>query len=142
MGEGWAHCTEEMMLEQGAVGDAPEPRVGQLLNALLRNVRFLSAIGLHAGDMTVEESTEMFATKAFQDPGNAKQQAVRGTFDPMYLSYTLGKLMILKLRADVQEREGKSFDLETFHDELLSFGSAPIPVIREEMLGPDAGSVF
>ena len=83
-----------------------ETRIGQLLNALLRNVRYLSAIGLHAGRMTVEESEEMFREKAFQDPGNARQQAARGTFDPAYLNYTLGKLMIRKLRDDWTSARG------------------------------------
>ncbi|MEM7157817.1 MAG: DUF885 domain-containing protein [Myxococcota bacterium] len=144
MTEGWAHYTEEMMWEQGISTD-PRVRVGQLQNALLRNVRYMSAIGLHTKGMTVEQSLAMFRDQAFQDEGNAQQQAVRGTFDPMYLSYTLGKLIILKLRDDMRakaEAEGRSFSLKAFHDELLSFGAAPLPVIREAMLGPDAGPVL
>src|SRR2546422_10765926 len=75
-------------------------RSGQLLEALLRNVRFLSAIGLHTGGMTIAESEKMFREKGYQDAGNARQQAARGTFDPAYLNYTMGKLMIRKLRED------------------------------------------
>ena len=75
-------------------------RVGMLTNALLRDVRFLSAICLHSGCMTLEESEKMFREQAFADAGNARQQAVRGTYDPGYLAYTLGKLMIRKLRVD------------------------------------------
>jgi uncharacterized protein (DUF885 family) len=138
MTEGWAHYAEELMWEQG-LDRNPRFRVGQLLMALLRNVRFVSAIGLHARGMTVEQSAALFREQAFQDEGNAQQQAARGTFDPMYLSYTLGKLMILKLRADYRARReaaGEAFSLADFHDRFLSHGSAPIPLIREAMLGP------
>ena len=144
MGEGWAHYAEEMMWQAG-ISDDPAVHIGQLQNALLRNVRFLSAIGLHTGDMTVQQSLAMFRKQAFQDEANARQQAVRGTFDPMYLSYTLGKLAILKLRDDVQAKwksEGKAFTLQAFHDALLSYGAAPLPVIREAMLGTDAGPIL
>ena len=99
-GEGWAHYTEEMMYDAGLGQDQPEMRVGMLSNALLRNVRFLSAICLHTGCMTLEESEKMFREKAFADAGNARQQALRGAYDPGYLAYTLGKLMIRKLRSD------------------------------------------
>lgn len=143
-GEGWAHYTEQMMWEAGVSKD-PVDRVGQIRNALLRNVRYLSAIGLHTGTMTVEQSEAMFRDKAFQDPATARQQAVRGTFDPMYLAYTLGKLVILKLREDVRakaEAAGEAFDLRRFHDEFLRHGAAPLPAIRTSMLGPDAGPVL
>jgi len=144
MGEGWAHYAEEMMWDAG-ISEDPAVHVGQLQNALLRDIRFLSALGLHTGGMTVSESTKLFQTKAFQDPANARQQAVRGTFDPMYLSYTLGKLAILKLRDDVQAQwaeQNKAFSPKAFHDALLSYGAAPLPVIREAMLGPDAGPLL
>jgi uncharacterized protein (DUF885 family) len=106
MSEGWAHYTEEMMYDAGAAGTDPRAHVGQLKEALLRNVRFLVAIGEHAHGMTVEQATQMFQDKAFVDPGNARQQAVRGTFDPMFLSYTVGKLMIMKLREDYNDKLG------------------------------------
>jgi hypothetical protein len=98
--EGWAHYVEEMMWDAGLGANDPEIHVGQLTSALLRNVRFLSAIGLHTGQMTVGESQKMFLESAFADAGNANQQAARGTFDPAYLNYTMGKLMIRKLRDD------------------------------------------
>ena len=135
MGEGWAHYAEEMMWEQGAAGTSPEAHIGQLLNALLRNVRYMSAIGLHARGMSVEESAEMFRTKAFCDEGNATQQAARGTFDPMYLSYTLGKLLILDLHEEWKQKMGDAYTLKGFHDAFLSHGTAPIPAIRESMMG-------
>ena len=110
---------------------------GNLLNALLRNVRYVSAIGLHAEGMTVEESQQLFLDKGFQDFGNAQQQAYRGTYDPGYLSYTLGKLMINKLRGDwTAGRDGREA-WGRYHDEFLSYGRPPISLIREQMLGDD-----
>ncbi len=98
--EGWAHYCEEMMYEEGLGRGDPELHIGQIMDALLRDVRLLSAIGLHTEGWTVAQSEKMFREQAFQDPGNARQQAARGTYDPAYLNYTLGKLMIRKLRAD------------------------------------------
>ncbi|HVT36866.1 MAG TPA: DUF885 domain-containing protein, partial [Nevskiaceae bacterium] len=91
--EGWAHYGEEMMWEAGLGAGSPETHIGQLSNALLRNVRFLCSIGLHTGHMSVQTCEKMFREQAYQDPGNARQQAARGTYDPAYLNYTLGKLM-------------------------------------------------
>jgi uncharacterized protein (DUF885 family) len=98
--EGWAHYCEEMMYEEGLGRGDPELHIGQIMDALLRDVRLLSSIGLHTEGWTVAQSEKMFREQAFQDPGNARQQAARGTYDPAYLNYTLGKLMIRKLRTD------------------------------------------
>ena len=133
--EGWAHYAEEMMWEAGLGDGSPEVHVGQLLNALLRDVRFLSAIGLHTKGMTVEQSERMFREQAYQDPGNARQQAARGTYDPAYLNYTLGKLMIRKLRADWTGTRGGRSAWHKFHDQFLSYGGPPIPLVRRAMLG-------
>ena len=135
--EGWAHYTEQMMVDAGLGNGDPEVRIGQLLNALLRNVRYMSAIGLHTEGMTVEQSQRMFEEKAFQDFGNASQQAYRGTYDPGYLNYTLGKLMINKLREDWTTGRGGREAWGRFHDQFLSFGVPPIPLVREQMLGDD-----
>jgi hypothetical protein len=135
--EGWAHYTEQMMVDAGLGGGDPEYRIGQILNALLRNVRYMSAIGLHAEGMTIEESQQMFLDKAFKDFGNAQQQAYRGTYDPGYLNYTLGKLMINKLRDDWTRGRGGEEAWGRYHDEFLSFGSPPIPLIRQQMLSED-----
>ncbi|MFT3923372.1 MAG: DUF885 domain-containing protein [Myxococcales bacterium] len=132
--EGWAHYTEELMWEAGLSAD-PKVHVGQLLNALLRNVRFMSAIGLHTQNMSVAESERLFLEKALQDPGNAKQQAARGTFDPGYLNYTLGKLIIRQLRDDWTASRGGRSAYREFHDKLLSFGGPPLPLVRNAMLG-------
>jgi len=137
--EGWAHYVEEMMWDEGVAGQDPRAHIAQLLQALMRDVRYLSAIGLHTRGMTVAESRQMFVEQAFQDAGTARQQSVRGTLDPMYLNYTLGKLMILKLRADWRAKLGPAFDLRGFHDRLLSYGDAPLPLIRRAMLGADSG---
>lgn len=139
--EGWAHYTEEMMYRAGLGQDDPKLHIGQLTNALLRNVRFLTSIGLHTGDMTVEQATQMFVEKGLQDPGNAQQQAYRGTYDPGFLNYTLGKLMIRKLRDDYVGEAGQDAWKE-FHDTFLSYASAPIPMVRERMLEEDDGELF
>jgi hypothetical protein len=132
--EGWAHYTEELMWEAGYRNDDPAVHIGMLLNALLRNVRFMSAIGLHTGTMTVEQSEKMFREVAFQDAANARQQAARGTFDPAYLNYTMGKLMIRKLRDDWCDTRGGRQAWREFHDQFLSYGGPPIPLIRKAML--------
>lgn len=137
--EGWAHYVEEMTWDAGLGAKDPETHVGQLTEALLRNVRFLSAIGLHTGRMSVAESEKMFRESAFADEGDARQQAARGTFDPAYLNYTMGKLMIRKLRDDWTATRGGRSAWREFHDQFLSFGGPPIPLVRKAMLGASAG---
>ncbi len=140
--EGWAHYTEELMIEKGIAENAPELHVGQLSNALLRNVRYLCAIGLHTKGMSVAECERMFKEQAYQDAGNARQQAARGTYDPAYLNYTMGKLMIRKLRSDWTASRGGEKAWKAFHDELLSYGGPPIPLVRARMLKKDSGELF
>jgi hypothetical protein len=140
--EGWAHYTEELMWEAGLGEGDPEIQIGQLSNALLRNARFLSAIGLHARGMTVEESENLFRDAAFQDPGTARQQAARGTYDPAYLNYTMGKLMIKKLREDWTASRGGRDAWREFHNTFVSFGGPPIPLVREAMMGGRSGGLF
>ena len=140
--EGWAHYAEEMMWEMGLGAGDPETHIGQLANALMRNVRFLSAIGLHTRGMTVEESERMFRDEAFMDAGNARQQAARGTYDPAYLNYTMGKLMIRKLRDDWSASRGGRQAWRQFHDEFLTYGGPPVPLVRQQMLPGDRGSLF
>lgn len=132
--EGWAHYSEEMMFDAGVDGATPEVHIGQLTNALLRDVRYLSTIGMHTGGMTMKESEQMFRDKAFQDPGNARQQAARGTYDPAYLNYTMGKLMIMQLREDWTRDHGGRDGWKAFHDQFLSYGGPPIPLVRAQML--------
>jgi hypothetical protein len=141
--EGWAHYAEEMMYDAGlGEGDA-EMHIGQLQEALLRNVRFISAIGMHTKGMTVKESEKMFIEDGMQDAGNAEQQAERGTYDPAYLNYTMGKLMIKKLREDWCATRGGRSAWKQFHDQFLSYGGPPIPLVRKAMMGKDdKGSLF
>jgi hypothetical protein len=147
--EGWAHYTEQMMWDEGYSNGSPEMHIAQLLDALWRDCRLLSSIGLHTGGMTVAQSEQLFREKSFNDPGNARQQASRGTYDPAYLNYTLGKLMITRLRDDWVARQlagkpgtdPKSLWRE-FHDRFLSYGGPPIPLIRTDMLGADSGSLL
>lgn len=135
--EGWAHYAEQLMFDAGLDDGDPESHIGQLMNALLRNVRYLSAIGLHTGGMTVEESRAIFEEVALADYGNAIQQANRGTYDAGYLNYTLGKLMISKLRDDWAAGRGGRSAWKAFHDAFLSYGGPPVPLIRADMLGDD-----
>jgi uncharacterized protein (DUF885 family) len=140
--EGWAHYVEEMMWETGLGDGDPEIHIGQLSNALLRDCRFLSAIGLHTGGMSVAASGELFRDACFQDEGTARQQAARGTYDPAYLNYTMGKLLIRQLREDWTRERGGRAGWKTFHDRFLSFGGPNIPLVRARMLGGEAEAVF
>jgi uncharacterized protein (DUF885 family) len=140
--EGWAHYAEEMMWDAGLGNGDPEVHVGQLSNALLRDCRYLSAIGMHAHGMTQEQSYRMFREQCFQDEGNARQQAARGTYDPAYLNYTLGKLMIRKLREDWTASRGGRAAWKAFHDQFLSYGGPPVPLVRQQMMGGPAQAVF
>ena len=145
--EGWAHYTEEMMLDAGLHDGDAETKVGQLTNALLRNCRYLSAIGLHTQGWSVDDSYELFRKECYIDKGNATQQAARGTYDPAYLNYTMGKLMIRKLRDDwVAANYPGAAGTEgwkAFHDEFLSYGGPHIPQVRQTMMGEDeAHAVF
>lgn len=133
--EGWAHYTEEMMLEAGLRDGDPEARIGQISNALLRNARFLSTIGLHTKGWSVEDSKRFFMEEGFQSEGTAIQQAARGTYDPAYLNYTMGKLMIKRLRDDWTATRGGRTAWREFHDTFLSYGGPPIPLVRQQMMG-------
>ena len=140
--EGWAHYTEEMMWDAGLGEGSAEIHVGQISNALRRDCRFLSAILMHTGRMTVDQSREMFVNECYQDEGNARQQAARGTYDPAYLNYTLGKLMIRRLREDWTASHGGREGWRDFHDQFLSYGGPPIPLVRQQMMGGEAQAVF
>ncbi|THD35127.1 MAG: DUF885 domain-containing protein [Sphingomonas sp.] len=140
--EGWAHYAEEMMWDAGLGRGDAETHIGQISNALLRDCRFLSAIGMHARGMSQADSFKMFREQCYQDEGNADQQAARGTYDPAYLNYTMGKLMIRKLRDDWIATRGGRKAWKAFHDEFLSFGGPPIPLVRAAMMGGDAKAVF
>lgn len=133
--EGWAHDAEELMLELGFRADDAALRIAQASEALLRDVRFVVAIKMHTRGMRVEDAARLFVEQAYLEPLPAEKEAVRGTFDPGYLNYTLGKLMLRRLREDVRTRDGARFDLRTFNDTLLGLGAPPLPLARRTFLG-------
>ena len=132
--EGWAHYTEQMMMETGYGKNHLELQLTQILEALVRNCRYMCSIAMHTGNMTVDEATKFFVENAFMGEHPARREALRGIFDPGYLNYTLGKLMILKLREDYRQERGGSYSLKAFHDHLLSFGAPPLPLLRNALL--------
>jgi uncharacterized protein (DUF885 family) len=155
--EGWAHYAEQMMIDEGfgrdgaaasapAGQDRPGPAaaspavraakygLAQADEALLRVCRLCVSIRLHCQGMTVDQATQFFQDNCHYEPKAARQEALRGTFDPEYLYYTLGKLEILKLREDWRQQEGAEFTLRKFHDEMLRHGAPPIRLLRELML--------
>ena len=136
--EGWAHYSEQMMLDEGYGGGDPKLRLGQLQDALLRNARFIAGIQMHTGKMTVEEATEFFVKEGYQVRPVAEKEAKRGTSDPTYLVYTLGKLEILKLRDDYKKMKGGKYTLQGFHDAFLQQGFPPIKIVRKALLGNDS----
>ncbi|CCF82725.1 conserved hypothetical protein [Nitrolancea hollandica Lb] len=140
--EGWAHYTEQMMLDIGYGDGDPRLRLAQLKEALTRNCRYIAAIKMHTQGMTVEEATRLFQEKAFAEKAPARQEAVRGTFDPGYLNYTLGKLMILKLREDYRRQEGDAFSLLAFHDRLLGLGAPPVPLACRALLRENVEAIL
>ncbi len=135
--EGWAHYCEHMMVESGFGRQDPAIKLGQLAEALIRLVRFIVGIKLHTEDLSVEQGVRLFREEAYMEEASARREAERGTFDPTYLVYTAGKLMLLKLRNDCKQQQGKAFSLRTFHDTLLGNGTAPFWLHRQLMLGAD-----
>jgi uncharacterized protein (DUF885 family) len=136
--EGWAHYTEQMMLDEGYGNHDPKLRLGQLLDALLRNCRYIVGIEMHTGDMTYQQGIDFFEKQGYMSRDYAERETKRGTSDPTYLVYTLGKLEILKLRDDYHQKTGAAFNLEQFHDHFVKQGGIPIKIIRKQMLGNDS----
>ncbi len=135
--EGWAHYTEQMMLDEGYGAGDLKLRLGQLQDALLRNARYIVGIQMHTGRMTYEQGIDFFMKEGYQTRANAERETKRGTSDPTYLVYTLGKLEILKLRDDYRKLRGSKFTLLDFHDRFLAQGFPPIKIVRRTMLGND-----
>ena len=139
--EGWAHYSEQMMLDEGLHATEPAYRMAQLQDALLRDIRFIVGIKMHTQGMTVEQAKQLFETQGHQPSAVALSEAKRGAGDPLYGYYTMGKLAILKLRDDYRARMGPAFSLEEFHDRFIQMGPLPLPLVREKMLG-ERGRVF
>jgi uncharacterized protein (DUF885 family) len=145
--EGWAHYCEQMMLDQGygqpGVGAKDEReakliRLGQLQDALLRNARFVVGIEMHRGRMTFDQAVDFFVKEGYQSKEAGPVETKRGTGDPTYLYYTLGKLEIMKLREDMKKKEGAAFSLEKFHNDFMRQGFPPIKIVRRAMLGDNS----
>jgi uncharacterized protein (DUF885 family) len=135
--EGWAHYAEQMMIEQGLGKSDPKLKVAQLNEALLRDCRFVASIEMHTGGKSVEDAAQLFMRECGSPQAEARREAYRGTGDPGYLNYTIGKLEILKLREDYKKVMGAKFSLTEFHDRFLGAGLVPVKIIRREMLGVD-----
>ena len=140
--EGWAHYCEQMMVEAGFRRRDNTLKIGQLAEALVRLARFVVGIRLHCEDMSVEQGMRFFRDEAFLEEATARREAERGTFDPTYLVYSAGKLMMLKLRHDYEERLAGKFSLKSFHDAVLGQGSAPFWAHRQLLLGDTADAVL
>lgn len=145
--EGWAHYCEQMMLDAGygqpgaGAKDQREAhliRLGQLQDALLRDARFIVGIKMHTGEMTFDQAVDFFVKEGYQSRSVGTVETKRGTADPTYLYYTLGKLQIMKLRSDLEKRQGSNFSLQRFHDNFMRQGAAPIKIVRQAMLGDNS----
>jgi uncharacterized protein (DUF885 family) len=139
--EGWAHYCEQMMLDEGFHSGDPKYRLAQLQDALLRDVRFIVGIKMHTKGMTVAQAQELFVKDGYQPKPVARSEAKRGTSDATYGYYTMGKLMILKLRDDYKAKLGSEYSIQKFHDAFIALGPLPMPLIRKAMLG-DSGQTF
>jgi Bacterial protein of unknown function (DUF885) len=140
--EGWAHYCEQMMIDEGFRRDDPSVRLGQLAEALIRLCRFVVGVRLHCEDMSVEQGVRFFKDEAFLEDVSARREAERGTFDPSYIVYSLGKLMVLKLREDYKSKAGAKYSLRQFHDTLLGNGTVPLWLHRALMLGDHSGDII
>ncbi len=136
--EGWAHYTEQMMLDEGYGNGDPKLRMGQLQDALLRDARFIAGIEMHTGKKTLEQANKFFVEEGYQTAPVADVESKRGTSDPTYLVYTVGKLQIMKLREDYRKQQGDNFSLQDFHDQFMLQGAVPLKIIRKAMLGNDS----
>jgi uncharacterized protein (DUF885 family) len=139
--EGWAHYCEQMMLEAGFGRQDQGIKLGQLAESLIRLVRFIVGIRLHTEDLSVEQGVRLFRDRAYLEESTARREAERGAFDPTYLVYSVGKLMLQKLRRDAEAAQGDQFSLKTFHDTLLKQGNATFAVHRKLMLGNSNGAL-
>jgi uncharacterized protein (DUF885 family) len=139
--EGWAHYCEQMVIDEGFHADDPRYRLAQVQDALLRDARFIVGIRMHTRGMTTAQAEEFFVTEGYQPRPMARSETRRGTSDATYGYYTMGKLMILKLRADYKAKMGAQYSLQGFHDAFIKLGPLPLPLIRKAMLG-DVGELF
>ena len=135
--EGWAHYSEEMALDEGLYNNDPRYRLAQLVDALLRDCRYIVGIKMHTQGMTMDQAKEFFVKEGHQVAVVGEMETKRGTGDPTYLMYTLGKLEILKLREDYKHKMGSAFSLQDFHDRFIKAGNPPVKIVRRELMGRD-----
>jgi uncharacterized protein (DUF885 family) len=140
--EGWAHYAEQMMVEQGFARRDPARRLGQLAEALIRLARLIVGVRLHTEDLSVEQGVRFFRDEAFLEEASARREAERGTFDPAYVVYSLGKLALLKLRGDLEGSQGDGFSLRDFHDRVVGSGFVPFRLLRRQLLPSDDGGAL
>ena len=140
--EGWAHYCEQMMVDEGFRKSDTIVRLGQLAEALIRLCRTVVGIRLHCEDMSVEQGVRFFREEAFVEELSARREAERGTFDPAYILYSTGKLMLLKLREDYKAHVGAKYSLRGFHDTLLANGTVPLWLHRTLLLGERNGEMI
>ena len=139
--EGWAHYCEQMMFDEGYGKGSPDfnkLRLGQIQDALLRDARYIAGIEMHTGKRTFEQAVEFFEKEGYQTHETALRETKRGTSDPTYLYYTLGKLQILRLREDYRKLRGAKFSLEEFHANFMKQGYPPVKIVRKALLGNDS----
>jgi hypothetical protein len=136
--EGWAHYCEQMMLDEGYGNGDLKLRLGQLQDALLRDARYIVGIQMHTGKMTYEQGIDFFVKEGYQTHATGEVETKRGTSNPTYLYYTLGKLEIMKLREDYKKKRGSAFTLQEFHDRFMREGWPPIKIVRKALLGDDS----
>jgi uncharacterized protein (DUF885 family) len=136
--EGWAHYCEQMMLDEGYGSGDLKLRLGQLQDALLRDARYMVGMEMHTGNMTYNQGIDFFVNEGYQSRTNGERETKRGTSNPTYLYYTLGKLEIMKLREDYKQKRGNAFTLEEFHDRFMREGTPPIKIVRKALLGDDS----
>ena len=142
MVEGWAHYAEQMMVEAGFRRQDPAIKLGQLAESLIRLCRLIVGLRLHSEDLSVEQGVRFFREEAYLEEASARREAERGTFDPSYVLYALGKLMVLKLREDYKHARPDGFSLRGFHDTLLGNGTVPLWLHRNLMLGENNGAML
>lgn len=135
--EGWAHYTEQMILDEGFGNNDAKLRLAQLIDALLRDCRYIVGLQMHTKQMSYDQAIDFFVKEGYQQRVVGETEARRGTSDPTYLIYTLGKLQILKLRQDYQQKMGDKFTLQDFHDRFINAGSPPLKIVQRELLGQE-----
>ena len=140
--EGWAHYSEQMMVEEGFRGGDPKVQLAQLSEALVRDCRYVIGIKLHTQNMSIEDGAKCFREQAFQEAAAAYAESRRGAYNPTYLYYTLGKLQIYKLRTEYERLLGAAYSLQGFHDAFVKQGALPLKLLRQILLPGDTSSTL